>query len=85
MTMVNDYRMWRSLDLLFSADRASMVTEIAVSAMKEFRIVDERFHNDTTTITFSGNYNGAIGSMIRERKTPKITHGHNEDQRDDLK
>ena len=85
MSMINDDRMGRSLDALFSADRASMITEIAVSAMKEFRIGDERFHNDTTTITFSGEYEEADSYAIRGTKTPKITRGHNKDHRPDLK
>ena len=68
MAMVNDDRMGRSLDSLFSADRASMLTEIVVGAMKEFRIDEERFHNDTTTITFSGAYRDADGSMNRGNK-----------------
>ena len=85
MSMINDDRMGRSLDALFNADRASMLTEIAVSAMKEFRIGNDRFHNDTTTITFSGEYGEADGSTIRGMKTPKITRGHNKDHRPDLK
>lgn len=84
-SMINDDRMGRSLDALFSADRASMLTEIAVGAMKEFHIGDERFHNDTTTITFSGAYGEADGSTIRGMKTPRITRGHNKDHRPDLK
>ena len=85
MSMINDDRMGRSLDALFSADRASMLTEIAVCAMREFRIGAGRFHNDTTTITFSGEYEEADGSMTRGKKTPKIARGHNKDHRPDLK
>ena len=85
MSMINDDRMGRSLDALFSADRELILTEIAVSAMKEFRIADERFHNDTTTITFSGEYEEADSYAIRGTKTPKITKGHNKDHRPELK
>ncbi|EQD74717.1 transposase, partial [mine drainage metagenome] len=83
--LINDDRIGRSLDSLFNADRASMLTEIVVDAMKEFQISGERFHNDSTTITFSGKYEGANGGMVNGKKTPKITHGHNKDHRPDLK
>ena len=85
MSMINDNRMGRSLDALFSADRELILTEIAVSAMKEFRIGNDRFHNDTTTITFSGEYEEADSYAIRGTKTPKITKGHNKDHRPELK
>ena len=79
MSMINDDCMGRSPDPLFSADRASMLTEIALTAMKEFRIGEERFHNDTTNITFSGEYGEAEVSAIIGTKTSKITRGHNKD------
>ena len=75
---LNDERIGRALDVLFDADRASTMTEIAVRAIREFRTDLGRFHNDTTTVTFHGRYRKAGGR--RERmETVKISFGHNKD------
>lgn len=82
---INDDRIGRSLDLLYDADRGSMLTELAVRSIKEFHIKMDEFHNDSTTITFSGNYDGADGSEKRGKESLKIAHGYNKDHRQDLK
>jgi transposase len=82
---LNDDRIGRSLDRLFDADRASLMTEVIVRAIREFDIGLEELHNDSTTITFSGHYEGAKGNPRRGRPTLAITHGHNKDHRPDLK
>ena len=83
--LLNDDRIGRSLDRLFSADRASLLTEIVVRAVREFGIDLTQIHNDSTTITFSGEYAGARGQARRGRPTLHITHGFNKDHRPDLK
>ncbi|MFZ2225565.1 MAG: IS1634 family transposase [Candidatus Deferrimicrobium sp.] len=83
--LLNDDRVGRSLDRLFSADRASLLTEIVVRAVREFGIDLTQIHNDSTTITFSGEYAGARGRPRRGRPTLSITHGFNKDHRPDLK
>lgn len=83
--LLNDDRIGRSLDRLFSADRASLLTEIVVRAVREFGIDLTQIHNDSTTITFSGEYAGARGQARRGRPTLQITHGFNKDHRPDLK
>ncbi|MCL7415867.1 MAG: hypothetical protein M8349_07405 [ANME-2 cluster archaeon] len=75
----------QALEKLFDTDRASLMTEIVLKAVREFNLEMEQFHNDSTSITFHGNYEGAIGSKIRGQETLKITHGHNKDHRPDLK
>ncbi len=82
---INDDRIGRSLDLLFDADRGSMLIEIVKSVVEKFGISMNEFHNDSTTITFSGNYEDADGSDKRGRETAEITYGHNKDHRPDLK
>ena len=82
---INDDRIGRSLDLLYDADRGSMLTELAVRSIRDFHIKMDEFHNDSTTITFSGNYDEADGSVRRGKESLKITHGHNKDHRQDLK
>lgn len=84
--LLNDDRVGRALDELFHADRASLLTEVVVRAVREFGIELQQLHNDSTTVTFSGEYRGAgRGALRRGRPTLAITHGHNKDHRPDLK
>jgi len=82
---LNDDRVGRALDRLYDADRASLMTAIVVRAIQEFNIQLDQFHNDSTSITFSGSYSQATGRKIRGREAVSITHGHNKDHRPDLK
>ena len=82
---LNDDRVGRALDRLYDADRASLMTAIVVRAMREFNVQLDQFHNDSTSITFSGSYSQATGRKIRGRQAVSITHGHNKDHRPDLK
>ena len=82
---LNDDRVGRALDRLFNADRASMMTTVVVRAIQAFGIQLDQFHNDSTSITFSGAYPQATGRRIRGRQAVAITHGHNKDHRPDLK
>lgn len=82
---LNDDRVGRALDALFDSDRGSMLTQIVVRAVKEFHISMDEFHNDSTTITLTGDYGDADGSMKRGKQSLKITYGHNKDHRPDLK
>ena len=83
--LLNDDRVGRALDRLFDADRASLLTEVVVRAVREFKVELEQLHNDSTTVTFSGEYAGANGHEERGKPTLRITHGHNKDHRPDLK
>ena len=82
---INDDRPGRALDLLYDADRGSMMTLMAIRAIKDFHVSTQEFHNDSTTITLSGDYHDADGSQKREKDSIEITHGHNKDHRPDLK
>lgn len=83
--LLNDDRAGRALDALFHADRASLMTAVVVSAINGFRIDLDEVHNDSTTITFSGQYALATGRRLRGKQALAITHGHNKDHRPDLK
>lgn len=85
VAVLNDDRVGRSLDRLFDADRASLLTEVVVRAVREFAVEVEQLHNDSTTVTFSGEYAGANGRAQRGKPTLRITYGHNKDHRPDLK
>ena len=83
--LLNDDRLGRALTRLFHADRASMLTELVVAMIAAFQIDCSQLHNDSTTITFSGDYHQANGQPRAGAATPVITHGHNKDHRPDLK
>ena len=82
---INDDRIGRALEKLFDTDRASLMTEIVLKAVREFGIEMDQFHNDSTSITFHGGYENANGDKTRGKSTLNITHGHNKDHRPDLK
>ena len=82
---LNDDRTGRTLDRLFDTDRASLITHTVLSAVREFDINMDQLHNDSTTVTFSGNHHDATGTVRGDKPTPVITYGHNKDHRPDLK
>ncbi|HJW76263.1 MAG TPA: IS1634 family transposase, partial [Thermoleophilia bacterium] len=83
--ILNDDRIGRCLDALFMADRAAMLTEIVVHAVRAFDVDLSELHNDSTTVTFTGQYLGARGGAVKGRPTHRITFGYNKDHRPDLK
>ncbi|MCD4767190.1 MAG: DUF4277 domain-containing protein, partial [Methanosarcinales archaeon] len=48
---INDDRIGRALEKLFDTDRASLMTEIVLKAVREFDLKMDQFHNDSTSIT----------------------------------
>ncbi len=83
--LLNDDRLGRALDRLFRADRARLQTELVLNAIRRFEIATDEFHNDSTTVTFSGAYQEKTKPSPAQPQPAKITHGHNKDHRDDLK
>src|SRR5664279_6353064 len=83
--LINDDRVGRMRDRLFDADRASLITATVLGAVREFDIATSQLHNDSTTVTVSGNYPDADGRTRGGQPTPAIRHGHNKDHRPDLK
>ncbi len=83
--LLNDDRVARALDRLFDADRAALLTELVVGAIKEFTIDLDQLHNDSTTLTLTGEYKAADGGEVRGKPTVLVTYGHNKDHRPDLK
>lgn len=77
---LNDDRVGRALDRLFKADRAALLTDIVLSAIREFDLDTSRVHNDSTTVTLHGQYDG-----YKTTKAAKPKRGHNKDHRPDLK
>ena len=77
--LFNDDRCARSLDKLFDSDRASMMTRLAVTAMRVHELMTNAIHNDSTSLTFKGQY------KTSDPEAAKICHGHNKDFRSDCK
>jgi transposase len=83
---LNDDRVGRCLDRLFQNDSASLVLAVATHAIAEFGVGLDQLHNDSTTITFHGDYAEATHEETRKQQTRlAITWGHNKDHRPDLK
>jgi transposase len=83
---LNDDRVGRGLDRLFDADIPTLALAVVAHAVRAFQVeLDER-HNDSTTITFHGDYESAESERtLRGRLRLAVTHGHNKDHRPDLK
>jgi transposase len=75
---LNDDRVARSLDALVSPRARSLFFQLALHIIKQFELNTRHIHHDTTTVTFHGQYKGAV-------REPRITHGMNKDHRPDLK
>lgn len=85
VTAVNDDRAGRALEALFDADRASLLTQIMLQAIREFGVDTHQLHNDSTSISVHGAYRAADGTPRAGKPTTKITFGHSKDHRPDLK
>jgi transposase len=82
---LDDDRLGRALDRLFLADRAALLTEIVVAAGQRFGVRLERLHNDSTSVSFCGQYRDSHGRRRRGVREPVITYGYSKDHRPDLK
>ena len=76
---IGDDAIGRALDRLFEADRASLLTSLALSAIDHFDLDVSRVHNDSTSIKFSGAYAHQNPEGIQLRR------GFSKDHRPDLK
>jgi transposase len=83
---LNDDRVGRSLARLFDADIPALALNVAAHAVREFDVNLDELHNDSTTITFHGDYESAERERtLRGRLRLAVTWGHNKDHRPDLK
>ena len=83
--LLNDDRVGRALDQLFDCDRASLLSELVLSAIKEFQIDCSQLHNDSTSITLYGEYLQADGRERGGQGTAAAARGHSKEHRGDLK
>jgi len=77
--LFNDDRLARALCGLFDSDRHSLMTEVSCNAIRVHKLLTDEIHNDSTTITFIGNYKNPDPDAV------KLKHGHNKDFRPDCK
>lgn len=73
----NDDRLGRALDALYKADRNSILTEVTLSAIQTHKLKTDVMHNDTTSVTFSGEYDHQVESAVQ------LKQGYNKDHRPD--
>jgi transposase len=83
---LNDDRIGRCLERVALALDTNLVIETVSHVVREFNVRLDELHNDSTTITFFGDYAAADEERSSAGlATPAITWGHNKDHRPDLK
>jgi len=81
----NDDKVGRALDVLFCADRASLLTELSLRVISRYGVEVCELHNDSTSITLYGAYRGATGRTRAGVRPPVPERGYSKDHRGDLK
>jgi len=90
-TALHDYRLGQILDALFAANLNRVFGALALRALEVYAIPSPWLHQDTTTITLYGAYEGEVprGNQRAQATTgpvpPRPAYGHSKDGRDDLK
>jgi len=82
---LSDDRLGRALDRLFEADRAALLTEVVLAVAKRFAVQLQQLHNDSTSISFCGQYRDQSPSSRSGKRAPAITYGYSKQHRPDLK
>jgi transposase len=83
---LNDDRVGRCLERVFMALDSNLIIDVVTHVVREFDVRLEELHNDSTTISFFGDYPDAQSEQrLQEQLIPAITWGHNKDHRPDLK
>ena len=75
----NDDKLSRGLDKLYKVDRSSIMAELSSNAIEVYNLETNDAHNDSTSVTFTGEYEG------QEPGTIKLARGFNKDHRPDCK
>ena len=83
---LNDDRVGRSLDRLFDATAPQLLMDVVRQMISEFDLNLDELHNDSTSISFFGQYEDAAQEDKRRGKpTAAVTYGHSKARRPDLK
>lgn len=78
-SIYNDDQLAKNLDRVYVADRNSLMVELSSNAIDVYNLETKKFHNDSTSITFMGEYKNEDPGAV------KLTHGFNKDHRPDCK
>jgi transposase len=81
---LNDDKVGRALDVLFLADRASLLVELSLRVIRRYGIDVSELHNDSTSITLYGAYRAATGKARAGVRPPVPERGFSKDHRGDL-
>lgn len=83
---LNDDRVGRCTERVFMALATPLIMDAVTHVVREFDVGLDELHNDSTTVSFFGNYPDAeTEQQFAGRTVPAITWGHNKDHRPDLK
>jgi transposase len=83
--LLNDDRVGRALLALFDADRSSLLNRLVLGAVSTFSIDTSQLHNDSTSVSLTGVYADAVGTLRGTKPTTALVRGHSKDHRPDLK
>ena len=78
VSYIHDDRVGQALERFYHGRHKDVFFHLALRAIKTFGLQCAQIHQDTTTVTFSGQYRGW-------QAPEQLTHGHNKDYRPDLK
>jgi transposase len=83
---LNDDRVGRCTERVFMALETNLIMDVVTHVVREFDVCLDELHNDSTTVSFFGNYPDAeIEQWVAGQAVPAITWGHSKDHRPDLK
>jgi transposase len=83
---LNDDRVGRCTERVFMALATNLVMDVVTHVVREFDVGLEELHNDSTTVSFFGNYPDAEAEQrFSGQAVPAITWGHSKAHRPDLK
>ncbi len=83
---LNDDRVGRCLESVFGALTTGLLMDVVTHVVREFDVCLDELHNDSTTVSFFGDYPDAQTEQRRAgQDVPAITWGHSKDHRPDLK
>lgn len=86
VSTLQDDRLGACLDRLFQSTTPDLLLAIVRTALEEFQVSLDELHNDSTSVSFHGQYAGARRPIHQQgRLQPAITWGHSKDRRPDLK
>ena len=83
---LNDDRVGRCTERVFMALTTNLIMDVVTHVVQEFDVALRELHNDSTTVSFFGNYPEAEAEQrFAGQAVPAITWGHSKARRPDLK